>query len=145
GPSPTLNKANAATLRCRPDLSAIPAGSHWSGRCSPRAREFPSERLATLARAKLLPAPRPSHLSEWVTFRARKRVTLAERLGPRPLCGGCGKKCRGYDTLDERQFDFVPLWAIPVVFLYCMRRVDCPRCGVKVEMVPWATGKSPLT
>jgi hypothetical protein len=22
-----------------------------------------------------------------------------------------------------------------------MRRVDCPRCGVKVESVPWAQGK----
>ena len=26
-----------------------------------------------------------------------------------------------------------------------MRRVDCSRCGVKVETVPWATGKSSLT
>ncbi|MBL9027563.1 MAG: hypothetical protein JNL21_35555 [Myxococcales bacterium] len=26
-----------------------------------------------------------------------------------------------------------------------MRRVDCARCGVHVEMVPWATGKSPMT
>ena len=47
--------------------------------------------------------------------------------------------------MAERQFDFVPLWAMPVVFLYAMRRVDCARCGVVVEMVPWATGKSPLT
>jgi transposase len=42
-------------------------------------------------------------------------------------------------------FDYVPLWGIPVVFLYVMRRVKCRRCGVKVEEVPWATGKSPLT
>jgi transposase len=26
-----------------------------------------------------------------------------------------------------------------------MRRVDCPTCGIKVETVPWATGKSSLT
>lgn len=26
-----------------------------------------------------------------------------------------------------------------------MRRVNCPRCGVKVERVPWADGKSHLT
>jgi transposase len=26
-----------------------------------------------------------------------------------------------------------------------MRRVNCPTCGVKVERVPWAEGKSPLT
>jgi transposase len=26
-----------------------------------------------------------------------------------------------------------------------MRRVNCPACGVKVERVPWAEGKSPMT
>jgi transposase len=26
-----------------------------------------------------------------------------------------------------------------------MRRVDCPRCGIKVERVPWAEGKNHLT
>ena len=30
-------------------------------------------------------------------------------------------------------------------FLYPLRRVNCPRCGVKVERVPWAQGKSHLT
>ena len=39
----------------------------------------------------------------------------------------------------------MPLWHIPVVFLYAMRRVSCPRCGVKVEAIPWATGKHRLT
>ena len=34
---------------------------------------------------------------------------------------------------------------ILVVFVYVMRRVQCPRCGVKVEQVPWAVGKSPTT
>ena len=72
-------------------------------------------------------------------------VRLRARRRSRPVCSGCGKRRRGYDTLAERHFDFVPLWAIPVVFLYAMRRVDCPRCGVVVEMVPWASGKSPLT
>ena len=30
-------------------------------------------------------------------------------------------------------------------FVYAMRRVDCPSCGVTVERVPWAVGKRPLT
>jgi transposase len=42
-------------------------------------------------------------------------------------------------------FEFVPLWAIPVHLVYAMRRVDCPKCGVTVETVPWAAGKSHLT
>ena len=32
-----------------------------------------------------------------------------------------------------------------VFFLYMMRRVACPRCGVTVEQVPWADGKHQLT
>ena len=39
---------------------------------------------------------------------------------------------------------YVPLWGIAVVLVYAMRRVECPDCGVKVEEVPWAEGKSPL-
>ena len=37
------------------------------------------------------------------------------------------------------------LWGILVFFVYMMRRVNCPRCGVVVEAVPWARGKSPVT
>ena len=40
-----------------------------------------------------------------------------------------------------REFEFIPVWNIPVLFSYTMRRVDCPQCGVKVEAVPWAQGK----
>ena len=37
------------------------------------------------------------------------------------------------------------MWQIAVIFVYPMRRVNCPRCGVVVERVPWAVGKSRLT
>ena len=47
--------------------------------------------------------------------------------------------------MPVRRFEFVPLWGIRVFFLYPLRRVDCPDCGVKVERVPWAQGKSPIT
>jgi transposase len=62
-----------------------------------------------------------------------------------PVCSGCGKKGPGYDRLSVRRFEFVPLWGIAVFFLYAMRRVDCGGCGVTVEKVPWAEGKSPVT
>jgi transposase len=62
-----------------------------------------------------------------------------------PVCSGCGQKGPGYDRLSVRRFEFVPLWGIAVFFLYAMRRVDCGGCGVTVEKVPWAEGKSPLT
>jgi transposase len=72
-------------------------------------------------------------------------ITMRSRENGLPTCSGCGCRCSGYDTLPVRRFDFVPLWLIPVVLIYAMRRVACSTCGVKVERVPWANGKSRLT
>ena len=73
-------------------------------------------------------------------------ITMRARGNGLPTCSGCGKRCSGYDTQPKsRHFHFVPLWLIPVVLVYAMRRVNCPTCGVKVERVPWAEGKSSLT
>ena len=77
--------------------------------------------------------------------RLRLEIEIRPRKGSRPLCSGCGKPGPGYDTLKVRSFEFVPLWGIAVFFLYAMRRVNCPRCGIKVELVPWAEGKNHLT
>jgi transposase len=73
------------------------------------------------------------------------RVSLRARAHTRPLCAGCRRAGPGYDTLPAREFEFVPLWGIPVFFVYALRRVNCKRCGVKVEAVPWAAGKHTLT
>jgi len=73
-------------------------------------------------------------------------ITMRARENGLPTCSVCGKRCGGYDTSStSRRFDFVPLWMIPVVLIYTMRRVNCRACGVRVERVPWADGKSPLT
>ncbi len=73
----------------------------------------------------------------WVSIRARRNSP--------PLCSRCGRPGPGYDTLGVRRFAFIPFWGFLVYFVYVMRRVDCPRCGVTVEQVPWAQGKSPIT
>jgi len=75
----------------------------------------------------------------------RLLVDIRPRLGSQPRCSGCSRSRPHYDTLDERLFQFVPLWGFLVFFAYAMRRVECERCGVKVEVVPWAEGKSPTT
>lgn len=72
-------------------------------------------------------------------------ITLRPKKGNRPTCSSCGRKGPGYDTQAQRRFEFVPLWGIMVFFLYRPRRVACPRCGIKVEKVPWAKGKHRLT
>ena len=69
-------------------------------------------------------------------------VAMTARKGSKAICSGCGRPSPTYDTSrTPRGFAFVPLWGYAVWLWYCMRRVDCPRCGVTVEKVPWAEGK----
>jgi transposase len=70
---------------------------------------------------------------------------MKARKNGRPFCSGCGRRGKTYDRLDERRFEYVPLWGILVFLAYRMRRVNCKRCGVTVEMVPWCDGKNQLT
>ena len=72
-------------------------------------------------------------------------VELRARANGRPKCSGCAHPRPGYDTLAPRRFEFVPLWGIAVYFVYAMRRVECPTCGVVVEAVPWGNGKHSAT
>jgi transposase len=72
-------------------------------------------------------------------------IRINNRKNGRPICSGCGRRGPGYDRLSDRRFEYVPLWGIAVFFVYAMRRVDCPECGVKVEKVPWCDGKNHLT
>lgn len=83
----------------------------------------------------------------WVegTERPALEVGIEARANGRPICSKCGRVGPGYDRLPQRRFEFIPLWGIAVYFVYAMRRVDCPQCGVTVERVPWAEGKSHLT
>jgi len=79
------------------------------------------------------------------TERPTITVEVHARKNGRPICSGCGHPGPGYDRLPERRFEFVPLWGMAVYFVYAMRRVNCPTCGVTVERVPWAEGKCHLT
>ena len=91
----------------------------------------------------------PSFVYQTVRLVEHQRLSIEVRIRPRAgtraRCSQCRRPAPGYDTQAVRRFDFVPLWHIPVVFLYAMRRVSCPRCGVRVEALPWATGKHRLT
>jgi transposase len=56
----------------------------------------------------------------------------------RPRCSECGRKCPGYDRDRDRRWRHLDLAGMLVQLRYDTRRVDCPRCGVKVEQLPWA-------
>lgn len=71
------------------------------------------------------------------------RVTAHGGIGAR--CSRCQRRSPGYDRLPERRWQFVPLWGIPVWFIYAPRRVQCVEHGVLVEHIPWSEGKRPLT
>lgn len=72
-------------------------------------------------------------------------VEMAERANGRALCSAWSRPRPGYDRLPARRFEFVPLWGIKVFLVYAPRRVDCPECGVRVEQMPWASGKHRLS
>ncbi len=76
----------------------------------------------------------------------RLEVQVRPRAGNRPLCSVCGMPGPGYDRLKPRRFQFVPVLGLQVWLVYAMRRVSCKWCSkVKVEKVPWADGKRPVT
>ena len=90
----------------------------------------------------------PGFVYESARFSTDKK-SIEVRVRPRrrgqPTCSGCQRRAPGYDHRDVRRFEFIGVWGFVVVFLYEMRRVNCPRCGVLIEAVPWGSGKRHLT
>ena len=72
-------------------------------------------------------------------------VELFPRKNSKAICSCCHSPATLYDSLDFRFFEHIPIWGFRVFFKYLMRRVDCKNCGVKVEEVPWGSGKRELT
>ncbi len=72
-------------------------------------------------------------------------IKVVARRNSHAICSCCGQSAPRYDRLQERRFEFIPLWGYRVFLVYVMRRVQCTPCGIKVEEVPWARGKRELT
>lgn len=53
-------------------------------------------------------------------------------------CGGCGRRAPGYDQRPPRRWRHVPWGPWAVWLRYAPRRVQCARCGIVAERVPWA-------
>jgi transposase len=67
-------------------------------------------------------------------------VVQIDRLGQRLLrCGICRQRCREVHSIrPEREWRDLAMRKLPLKLRYRPRRVDCPRCGVRVEDFPWA-------
>ena len=63
----------------------------------------------------------------------------------RPRCGACGKRAPGYDSGRPRRWRHLGMGRLRISLEYAPRRVECPRCGVRSEQVPWAVHGSRFT
>ena len=67
-------------------------------------------------------------------------LVYIDRLGKRLLrCGVCRQRCREvHDIRKQREWRDLSMRKLPLKLRYRPRRVECPRCGVRVEDFPWA-------
>ena len=71
----------------------------------------------------------------------RRDGTLVVDVRPtsrRSRCGQCSQVAPRYDRRYERGWRHLPWGRTSVELRYAPWRLDCPRCGVLVEQVPWA-------
>ena len=70
-------------------------------------------------------------------------VEVAPRANSKPICRKCSYKGGCYDRQPPRRYEFVPLWGMKVFLVYAARRVNCPGCGVVVELPALGRGEEP--
>ena len=67
-------------------------------------------------------------------------VVYIDRLGSRLLrCGVCRQRCRKVHSVRTvREWRDLSMRKSQLLLRYRPRRVECPRCGLRVEDFPWA-------
>jgi transposase len=84
----------------------------------------------------------------WEADEATNTLILAIRQTAREpfyVCRGCGTGVRYVHSWTERRLRDLP-WGTWQVWLRVeVHRVDCPRCGVRTERLPFVTGKARAT
>ena len=70
----------------------------------------------------------------------RYMVVHIDRRGGRLLrCGVCRQRCgKVHSVRKPREWHDLSMRKLPLKLRYRPRRVECPRCGVRVEDFPWA-------
>ena len=62
-----------------------------------------------------------------------------------PYCGCCGKRVHQVHDERPRSWRHLDFAGLEVHLRYSIRRVDCPTCGTRTELVPWAEPRSGFT
>jgi transposase len=70
----------------------------------------------------------------------RYMIVHIDRLGRRLLrCGVCRQRCRKVHSVRKaREWRDLSMRKLSLKLRYRPRRVECPRCGLRVEDFPWA-------
>jgi len=70
----------------------------------------------------------------------RYLIVCIDRLGRRLLrCGVCRQRCHKVHSVRKaREWRDLSMRKLPLKLRYRPRRVECPRCGLRVEDFPWA-------
>ena len=65
-------------------------------------------------------------------------VEITRRRNRRMFCSGCGERCTAIYDRSVRSWRHLDVFRVRCIVKAEVRRVSCPGCGVKAEVVPWA-------
>ncbi len=75
---------------------------------------------------------------QWANAKKTEIEVLVEaRANSRPICSQCGRVVPRHGRQPVRRFSYLPVWGIPVTFVYAPRRDNCSWCGIRLESLPW--------
>lgn len=78
-------------------------------------------------------------------FAAAELVVTVRPAARSAYCSGCGRRCADIYDGRWRRWRHLDVVGLRVWLRYRLRRLDCPRCGVTTELVPWAEHGSSFT
>lgn len=83
--------------------------------------------------------------SDGETADSRLTIRLERRGVHRYACSGCGGRTSRVRSARDRTWDDLPWASHRVTLVYQQRRVQCRRCGIRIERIEFADPKTRVT